>query len=86
MPRMDGIEAAERIFQAQTRLRIEDARLPEIIIVAITAYDTQQTFDRCEQAGITKCLTKPVRADMLAFLVDYHNLLSGQLSVEGVNE
>ena len=40
MPRMDGIEAAFRIFQAQVKLRLEEPMLPEIIIVAVTAYDT----------------------------------------------
>ena len=40
MPRMDGIEAAERIFQAQKDLRASNSFLPEIMIVAITAYDT----------------------------------------------
>lgn len=82
MPRMDGIEAAERIFQTQVGLRIEKPMLPEIVIVAVTAYDTQQTIDRCEQAGILMCLTKPVKADMIDFLVDKHNLLSGYVSVD----
>lgn len=41
MPRMDGIEASERIFEAQKQLRAQNPLLPEILIVAITAYDTQ---------------------------------------------
>ena len=86
MPRMDGIEAAEKIFQAQDRLRAEDASLPEIVIVACTAYDTQSTFERCEQAGISKCLTKPVKADTLGYLVEYHRLLSGHVMVSDANE
>ena len=38
---MDGIEASERIFEAQKQLRAQNPLLPEILIVAITAYDTQ---------------------------------------------
>ena len=47
MPRMDGIEASQRIFEAQKILRATKPSLPEVMIVAITASDTQQTFDKC---------------------------------------
>jgi len=43
MPRMDGIEASERIFIEQTRLRERNPSLPEVMIVAITAYNNTQT-------------------------------------------
>ena len=70
MPRMDGVEAAQAIFTEQARLRAINPTLPEVVIVAITAYDTQQTFNRCAAVGIWKCLTKPVRKDQLAFITD----------------
>lgn len=65
MPRMDGIEASQRIFEAQKILRATKPSLPEVMIVAITASDTQQTFDKCAQVGIAKCLTKPVKPNQL---------------------
>ena len=86
MPRMDGIEASQRIFEAQSTLRATKPHLPEVMIVAITAYDTQQTFDKCHSVGIAKCLTKPVRPDMLTFLVEYHNKMSGKIDAEAANE
>ena len=86
MPRMDGIEASEQIFIAQKTLRATNPKLPEVMIVAITAYDTQQTFDRCHKVGISKCLTKPVKPDMLSFIVDYHNKMSGVVDAEAVND
>lgn len=47
------------------------------MIVAITAYDTAQTFQKCYDAGITQCLTKPVKADMLKYVVEFHNKMEG---------
>ncbi|NDB86179.1 MAG: hypothetical protein EB127_26305 [Alphaproteobacteria bacterium] len=40
---MDGIEASERILIEQTRLRERNPSLPEVMIVAITAYKNTQT-------------------------------------------
>lgn len=85
MPRMDGIEAAEHILAAQLTLRAKNPRLPEVMIVAITAYDTKQTFERARAAGISQCLTKPVRPDMLSFIVDYHNKMEGKIDAEEAN-
>ena len=45
MPRMDGIEASERIFAEQRRIRERIPALPEVMIVAITAYDSKQTLE-----------------------------------------
>ena len=73
MPRMDGIEASERILAAQDDLRRANPALPEVMIVAITAHDTQEMFKKCERAGISKCLIKPVKADLLKFAVEYHD-------------
>lgn len=87
MPRMDGIEAAERILAAQLELRAKNPSLPEVMIVAITAYDTKQTFERARAAGISQCLTKPVRPDMLSFIVDYHNKMEeGKIEADDAQE
>eukprot|EP00353_Schmidingerella_taraikaensis_P012051 CAMPEP_0185590602 /NCGR_PEP_ID=MMETSP0434-20130131/61348_1 /TAXON_ID=626734 ORGANISM="Favella taraikaensis, Strain Fe Narragansett Bay" /NCGR_SAMPLE_ID=MMETSP0434 /ASSEMBLY_ACC=CAM_ASM_000379 /LENGTH=73 /DNA_ID=CAMNT_0028214919 /DNA_START=1471 /DNA_END=1692 /DNA_ORIENTATION=- len=56
------------------------------MICAITAYDTKQTFDKAYALGIAKCLTKPVKPDMLAFLVEYHNRMSGHVIAEAAND
>jgi len=41
MPRMDGIEASEKILSQQNAMRLKDPSLPEVLIVAITAYDNK---------------------------------------------
>eukprot|EP00354_Favella_ehrenbergii_P000578 CAMPEP_0170451812 /NCGR_PEP_ID=MMETSP0123-20130129/936_1 /TAXON_ID=182087 /ORGANISM="Favella ehrenbergii, Strain Fehren 1" /LENGTH=74 /DNA_ID=CAMNT_0010713643 /DNA_START=1360 /DNA_END=1582 /DNA_ORIENTATION=+ len=56
------------------------------MICAITAYDTKQTFEKAYAVGIAKCLTKPVKPDMLAFLVEYHNRMSGHVIAEAAND
>ena len=53
--------------------------------MAITAADTQQTFDKAHAVGIAKCLTKPVKANMLDFIVEYHNKMEGHIDAEEVN-
>lgn len=63
MPRMDGIEASERIFAEQRRLRDRNQGLPEVMIVAITAYDNEATVQKLSNAGIRDCLTKPVKPE-----------------------
>ena len=52
MPRMDGIEASERILTEQSRLRQEQPDLPKVLIVAVTAYDTKMTEQKVSDAGI----------------------------------
>jgi len=54
MPRMDGIEAAERITQARP-----------IPIILLTAYSEAQLVKRAAQANISAYLMKPVSEDDL---------------------
>lgn len=75
MPRMDGIEASERIFAEQRRLRDRYDHLPEVMIVAITAYDNEATVKKLGTVGIRDCLTKPVKPEQLKFILEYHNSL-----------
>jgi len=73
MPRMDGIEASERIFAEQNRLLQLNPKHPKVMIVAVTAYDNRDTVQRVHQAGIKECLVKPVKPDQLKFVLEYHN-------------
>ena len=68
---MDGIEATKKILKAQTGLREINPQLPEIVIVAVTAYDSIDIFDKCIKAGMVDCLTKPVDVKQLAFVAKY---------------
>ena len=54
MPRMDGIEAAERITQARP-----------IPIILLTAYSEAQLVERAAQANISAYLMKPVSEEDL---------------------
>lgn len=72
MPRMDGIEASERILKEQRLLRDRNPDLPEVMIVAITGYDNSDTLQKCNDAGIN-CLYKPIKPDQLKFILEYHN-------------
>ncbi len=58
MPAMDGLEATRLIRKIPGR----SGRTP---IIAMTAHVLQGTEDRCLQAGMNACLTKPVQPDDL---------------------
>jgi CheY-like chemotaxis protein len=58
MPEMDGLEATRLIRQIPG----PSGRTP---IIAMTAHVLQGTEDRCRQAGMNACLTKPVQPDEL---------------------
>ena len=73
MPRMDGIEASERILNEQRRIQKERPETPEVMIVALTAYDTEMNVKRCNEAGIENCLSKPLKPDQLGFIVNNHS-------------
>ncbi len=40
MPRMDGIEASERILIEQRRIKQQNPNLQEVMIIVLTAYDS----------------------------------------------
>ena len=53
MPRMDGLEAAERIGELKDECE-------GVVIVAVTAYDTYGIKEAALEAGCDAYLTKPV--------------------------
>ncbi len=57
MPVMDGLEATRRL-----RMLPEGKRLP---IIALTANAVQAELDKCAEAGMDACVTKPIDADEL---------------------
>ncbi len=64
MPGIDGIEATRRIRET----RGGDAPA----IIALTGYDQPETMRRCEEAGVQKCVSKPVSpADLRALLKEF---------------
>ena len=75
MPRMDGIEASEKILAEQKRLIELNSQHPRVMIVAVTAYDSADIVSRVNNAGIRECLTKPVKPDQLKFVLEYHKSL-----------
>lgn len=61
MPVMDGMEAA-RLIQA-------DPATAPIPVIAVTAYDSDEYRRRCEEAGMSGFIAKPVQADRLLSLI-----------------
>jgi CheY-like chemotaxis protein len=64
MPRMDGIEATEKI-----RHREQTNSLPEMPIVALTANASDEVHKRCLAAGMNGFLAKPVKTEQIAVLL-----------------
>ncbi|MFW5883645.1 MAG: ATP-binding protein, partial [Verrucomicrobiota bacterium] len=65
MPRMDGLEATERIRAGECG---EDRK--EIFIIAMTAYAMQGDSERCFEAGMNDFLPKPVKREKLADMIE----------------
>ncbi|MDB5414086.1 MAG: multi-sensor hybrid histidine kinase [Rubritepida sp.] len=63
MPRMDGIEAA-KLYRMQSLGR---RRVPWL---AVTADATEEARRRCEDAGFTACLVKPLTPEALLAAID----------------
>lgn len=66
MPQMDGLEATRRI-RAHER-EVGSARVP---IVALTADVLERDRERCLEAGMDACMTKPVSLAQLGHAVEY---------------
>jgi signal transduction histidine kinase/CheY-like chemotaxis protein len=72
MPRMDGVEASERIVKMW-------AREERPVIVGVTAAALQAEQDRCLRSGMDRFLTKPIQKKRLVeVLGELANLLPGQ--------
>jgi two-component system sensor histidine kinase/response regulator len=59
MPAIDGFQAAAAIRSAEIGT---GRHLP---IIAVTAHAVKEDRDRCLQAGMDGCITKPIREDLL---------------------
>ena len=55
MPIMDGFEASEKILQSQLGMKEENC----CKIVALTAFHSSETIERCLNLGIIKVYNKP---------------------------
>jgi CheY-like chemotaxis protein len=60
MPRMDGLEAAQRI-------RADGATMPIIAVTASAGYDDEDAYER---AGLDGLLSKPLRLDDLRRVIE----------------
>lgn len=64
MPEMDGFDATRNIYKYQN-----ENNQPLIPIIAVTAYDDEQTFETCMEIGMPTVLQKPVSADLLGKVI-----------------
>jgi len=64
MPEMDGLQAAAVIRHREQQT---GRHLP---IIALTARAPQEDQDRCLEAGMDRCVSKPIRADELLAVVE----------------
>jgi signal transduction histidine kinase/DNA-binding response OmpR family regulator/HPt (histidine-containing phosphotransfer) domain-containing protein len=65
MPEMDGFEAARRIREQQA----PNGTRRKVPIIALTAYASAKDRERCLDAGMDDCLTKPFETDDLYQLI-----------------
>jgi signal transduction histidine kinase/CheY-like chemotaxis protein len=64
MPGMDGFETTKKIKDL-----INQNKIPNVPIIALTAHDEDEVRTRCEDAGMTTVMTKPVRSEQLMKLL-----------------
>ena len=60
MPKMDGIEAAQAIRNSK-----DNGYNPEIPIIAVTAHVFKEDMQKCLEAGMNSCITKPFKRQEL---------------------
>ena len=65
MPEMDGYETTQQI-RTQATMTLN----PEVVIIAMTAHALKSDRDRCLNAGMNDFLTKPVRLEELAEVLE----------------
>jgi CheY-like chemotaxis protein len=65
MPEMDGMEASRIIRQLEL-----DRGADPIPIIAMTAHAMAGDEERIKQAGLSHCLTKPLKKDKIYALIE----------------
>ncbi|MCP4217710.1 MAG: response regulator [bacterium] len=73
MPDMDGFEAASRIRENEKRLRKankNNGQSRRIPIIALTHNTMAEEQEKCREAGMNACLSKPVEPRELAAMVE----------------
>ena len=60
MPNLDGISAARQIMDYQTDLSKAYPKRNWVPIIAVTAYEDEDTVTKCLEAGISQVINKPV--------------------------
>ena len=78
MPNLDGIAAAKQITEYQKELTRVNPRRHWVPIIAVTAYEDDETLTKCLEAGISRVINKPVSLEKLDAIVnelyyDYDN-------------
>jgi len=76
MPVLDGLEATRLIREREA----QDPALPRTLIIALTADAMTGDRERCLQAGMDDYLSKPIRTQALAAVLEQHGLLEGKKS------
>ena len=73
MPIMDGFEATEKILKYQKDNNLKE----ECKIVALTAYQTQETKNRCLNLGMLNVYHKPAsKTDIKEIICLYYHRMS----------
>lgn len=70
MPVMDGYQASLRIQEMIRRRQI-----PNLIIVGVTAYVSDELIDKCYRCGMSEVLNKPLSKETLANVLRKYNVL-----------
>ena len=70
MPNLDGVEAAKQIVAYQRELYIMNPNHKWVPIIAVTAYEDEDTLNKCMSVGISRVINKPVSYEKLNSIVD----------------
>jgi CheY-like chemotaxis protein len=70
MPNLDGVEAAKQIVAYQRALERIDPDRRWVPIIAVTAYEDEDTLNKCLSVGISKVINKPVSFEKLNTIVN----------------
>ena len=69
MPNLDGVEAAKQIVAYQKELYKRDPNHKWVPIIAVTAYEDEDTLNKCLSVCISRVINKPVSCQKLDSIV-----------------